>query len=214
MAYNVSQIKTDIRNKLDNPSFDSTLLIDFINDAQREMVNRHNFKFMEATYTGALTTGEYSFDLPTDVSEVETFRITNPSGEEIDLTKNYITYAEFDNLYPDPAEQDNGKPYRWTIRENNFLIYPAADQAYTLEIRYQKAPTVLSVNADVPDVPERFKELLVTGALARAHKFNDNYDIAQVEEAKFEKLLLDVVAKTYTRQTGRPHIMRVNGRRV
>lgn len=214
MTYNVGQIVTDVRNKLDDSNFSATLIKEYLNDAQREMVNRHKFKFMEATYTASLTTGTYSYSLPTAVDIVEGFRITDPSGNEVDLTNNYLTFEEFDNRFPDPDEQGTAKPHWWTIREDSFLLYPRPDNTYSLDIRYQKQPTALSDDSDVPDVPERYKELLVVGILSRCHKFNDNYDLAQVEEEKFDKLLLDVNAKNYTRQTGRPTIMKVNGWRV
>lgn len=213
MAYTLGQLVTDVRNKLDDSSFDSTLIKEFINDTQRYIVNKHYFKFMEGTYSSTLTIDSHSYDLPEAIGTVEGFRITNPDGDETDLTGNFMTFQEFDHRYPDPAREDNGKPWRWTIREDNFLVFPKPDKAYTLDIRYIKDPTTLSDDSDVPDIPERFKELLVLGALSRAHKFNDNYDLAQVEQAALDEQLLDVVAKTYTRQT-RPLRMRVNGRRA
>lgn len=214
MAYTLGQLVTDVRNKLDDSNFDATLIKEFINDAQRYLVNKHRFKFMEGTYSGDLTIDQFSYDLPSGVAEVETFRITDPANEEIDITGNYLNYKEFDSQFPDVLADDNGEPHWWTIREGNFLVYPKPDQAYTIDIRYQKDPTALSADADVPDVPERYKELLVLGALVRAHKFNDNYDLAQAEQVMLEEQILDVVARTYTRQTGRPHIMRANGRRA
>ncbi len=214
MAYTLGQLVTDVRNKLDDSNFDSTLIKEFVNDAQRYIVNKHYFKFMEGTYSAPLTIDTFSYDLPSDVETVETFRFTDPDGQEHDLTDHYLTFIEFDNLFPDPAGDDNGVPRHWTIREGNFLVYPKPDQAFTLNIRYKKIPTALSGDSDVPQIPERYKEMLVLGALVRAHKFNDNYDLAQVEQNALDELLLDAVAKTYTRQTGRPAVMRVNGRRA
>lgn len=214
MAYNLGQLVTDVRNKLDDSNFSSTLIKEFINDAQRYVVNKHNWRFMEGTYTAGLTIDQFSYDLPSDVGEVEGMRITDPSGDEADITDRFLTWKEYDKKFPDPAEDDSSKPYFWTIRENNFLLYPKPDTTYTLDIRYQKIPTALSGDSDVPEVPERYKELLVLGALIRAHKFNDNYDLAQVEQASLDELLLDAVANTYTRQSGRPVVMRVNGWRA
>jgi hypothetical protein len=212
MAYTLSQLVTDVRGKLDDTNFSSTLIKDFINDTQRYIVNKHHFKFMEDTYTQVLTIDDYEYALGADVEVIESLRITSPSGKEVDITDGYLTYIEFDQKHPLPSEDDSNTPDSWTIREDQLFLYPKPDAAYTLTIRYQKKPTTLSSDSDVPEVPERFKELLVLGALVRAHKYNDNYDIAQAEQATLDELLLDAVSKTYTRQN-RPTIMRVNGRR-
>jgi len=214
MAYQLSQLVTDVRNKLDDSSFSSTLITAFLNDSQRYIVNKYHFKFMEGKHDQTLTIDDNEYDLQSDVEVVETLRITAPSGEEVDLTGNYMTYIEFDNKYPDPQEQESGKPHSWTIRNDDLILFPKPDAAYVLTLRYQKKPTTLSADADVPNIPERHQELLVLGALARCHKFNDNYDLAAFEEAELEKQLTDTVAKTYLRQGGRPRVMRVNGRRA
>lgn len=214
MSYTLGQLVTDVRNKLDDTSFSSTLIKEFINDAQRYVVNKHRFKFMEGSYTQVTTIDDFDYDLQSDVDTIESIRITAPSGEERDITSGWVTYQEYDALYPDPTEVSSGTPYRWTVRNDDLLLFPKPDAAYTLTIRYQKTPTALSADGDIPDIPERYKELLVLGALIRAHKFNDNYDLAQVEQAALDELLLDTVARTYTRQTGRPVQMGVNGRRA
>lgn len=213
MAYNLGQLVTDVRNKLDDTSFDSTLLKEFINDAQRYLTNKHQWRFMEGNYQQVTVADDFDYTLNADVETVETLRYTAPDNEEKDLTGDYIEPSEFDYKYPDPAADNSGKPHTWTIKEGELLLYPKPDAVYTLDIRYQKLPTELSADIDVPDVPERFKELLVLGALVRAHKFNDDYDLAQEEQSYMDEQVLDAVANTYTRQS-RPTIMRVNGRRA
>ncbi len=74
------------------------------------------------------------------------------------------------------------------------------DRAYTVKIKYLKTPSILSLDEDVPDVPERHKELLIRGALARIEEYRDNWDIAALHQRKVEDLTEDMLVRTSTRQ--------------
>lgn len=214
MAYTVTDLTSDVRNRLDDSNFSSTLITQFLNDTQREIFNRHRLDVLEGSYSADLTIDTHVYNLPAAVQTIETFRITDPDGDEKDLTGSYMTIREFDNRFPDPAGDSSGEPYAWTIREDNFYVYPKPDVAYTVDIRYIGKPTELTAGADVPELPERYREALILGVLHRAHKFNDDYDLAQFEQSQFESQLLDINVGLNARQSGKPHVMRVNGRRA
>lgn len=208
MAYTLGQLVSDVQNKLDDTSFSTTLIKQFINDTQREVALKYNFPFLEASYTGSLTIDQYIYDLPTGVDTIEGLRITAPTGSEADITDFYLPFRDFDKKFPDPAEDNSGTPKYWTIRDQNYYLYPKPDKAYTLDIRYQKIVDTLSSDSDVPEIPERYQEILVLGALARAHKFNDEYDLADYEDRKMEELLNELSQRSNKRQTGKPSRMK------
>lgn len=208
MAYTLGQLVADVQSKLDDTSFDSTLIKQFINDAQREVAIKYNFPFFEASYSGSLVIDTYIYLIPSGIDTIEGMRITDPSGDEVDITRNYLDFRTFDQRFPDPSENESGVPRYWTVRDGNYYLFPKPDKTYTFDIRYQKIPTTLSADADVPEVPERFQEILVLGALSRAHKFNDEYDLADFEDRKMEELLFEASQRSSKRQTGTPSKMK------
>ena len=60
----------------------------------------------------------------------------------------------------------SGPPSWFTVRpDNSILIGPTPDAAYTITYDYYKAPKVLSVDSDVPDIPAQFHRVIVGRAL-------------------------------------------------
>ena len=49
MAYTTGALVTQIQNKLDDTSFSTSILKQFLNDTQREIFNMRMSKFVEAT---------------------------------------------------------------------------------------------------------------------------------------------------------------------
>lgn len=208
MANTLSAIRTEVLNKLENSDFDSTTVNSFINQTHRQILNKHRFPFMEDTFSGTLTSGQYIYDLPTGAQELITFRITAPDANAIDLTDRFMPFREYDDKHPDPTQDNSGQPESWTMISNKFYIYPTPDQVYTLDTRFIKTPTALTSDSDVSDVPEEFQELLVLGAAARALERDDYPDEAAVYRAQFDEMLIDMVSRYSTRQIGGPTKMR------
>lgn len=65
------------------------------------------------------------------------------------------------------------RPKFWAIGpDESLLIAPVADAIYNLRAEYFIKPTVLSADADVPSMPERFHMLLVWRAMIEGAQFD------------------------------------------
>lgn len=206
MAYQLSTIRTRIQQKLDDTSFSTATLNQFINDAQRDILNSRRFVFMEREADVTTSVGSTALTgVPTTMQTPLTLRVHTPVGYAAPLP--YIEYEDFDVFIPNPSIAGNSTPNSWYIFNLTPYIYPQADNTYTLKLKYIKQADELTSDASVPEIPESFGELLVLGGYKRALEFNDENDKAQLIQQQIDEQM-DKLDQRYKRQSGAPHIMR------
>lgn len=77
----------------------------------------------------------------------------------------YISWDRWKQLY-DRGTQTADRPIHYSISPaNEFCLGPVPSAVYTVRGPYRKGNQTLSVNADTPEMPERFHELIVCDAL-------------------------------------------------
>ena len=165
MAYTLSAIVTKVQKRIRDTGYSSSTIKEFINDEQNDISNEYLLRFWEAdpqTYTLTenvrdITNGS---GLPSDFVNPISLRITT-TGYEKRLI--YVDYDDLEEVYPDPDNDTAGTPRYWTLYGDTIEVYPKPDQAYTLKLRHTRRPTELSADADVPELPKEFEEILVYG---------------------------------------------------
>jgi hypothetical protein len=68
-----------------------------------------------------------------------------------------------------------------------FGVSPAPDKAYEVIYEYYRVPVDLESDTDVPSVPERFKHVIVDGAMYHAYMFRSNEQAANLAKSKMEE---------------------------
>lgn len=138
-ALTVSQIKTEIRRAMQdtdatNQRYSDTVLIDLINQGQREIVNMT--WLAEKTTSYALTARTTYYNLPMDFLATNQVVYTNPSGQNIKIDQ-----ASRRSLYQDNPqwERQGGTPYSYYV---SIQTAPAATSSSTLRISYIPVPTI------------------------------------------------------------------------
>ncbi len=209
MAYNLATIRNRVINdKLDDPTYDTTVVDSFINDAQRQIFNSYELPFMEKEFSGQLPADEYIFAFPTDLQIIQSMKITSPVGQQRDITFQYMKFAEFNRLYPTPLNNDSGEPLAWTTHAGRLHLARPTDQLYQLDTWYIKSPTTLTDAADVPDIPEAFSEALVLGAYYRVLERNEDFDLAAfIKNGEYAEQIDLMTQRLGKRQTGKPMVM-------
>lgn len=77
-----------------------------------------------------------------------------------------VCYEEWRSLYGRGDQSNWMRPTLWAISPKNELVFGAyPDIAYVVRGQYVKGPQILAANADVPEMPERFHQLIVWEAL-------------------------------------------------
>ncbi len=169
---------------------------------------------MQTTQNYTLTAGVSDITngvgLPANYVQAIDIVITT-DGQERVLPYNDI--RTIDSQQPDADDEDTypqGLPQEWYYYGETIRVFPEPLDAYTLTLRYYKKPTLLSADADIPEIPSEFEELLVTGAAYRILQVKDNYDQAGILQNKFDEILQKLVVRFSQAQVGSPTIMRIN----
>ena len=123
-----------------------------------------------------------------------------PAG---DVKLTFIESEQFDILQPSATE--GGTPTIYTLRglgggSPRIEFYPSPGGSYTLHYDYIKLPTTVSASSAVPDVPEKYLELLVlygeTQGLKRKGLRSDAAGVAGEYEALKEKMIGELTAQS------------------
>jgi hypothetical protein len=209
MSYLVSNLFTRVQHKLDDNSFDTGVLLEFLNDTEREIFHRYRLNQNETQYDSVTTTAASRSlsSLPTSPA-VQTYislRIILPVNYSRVIP--YVAYEDADVYYPNYQLLGQGTPIAWYTFDGTPTLLNNADQIYTISAKYVGQPGTLTSANDTPNIPEQYSELAVLGMYARALEFNDEFDEAQKIRAQFNRLATDYVDST-RRTAGTPHIMR------
>ncbi len=180
---------------------------DAINNSIREILqDGHQFPFLKTTTTQTLTAGTGVYDLPTDTASVdwETFYLQAlSSAGNTARSLPTIPFEEYVRIYK-AIEENAGTGGRsspdliYQTSEEKFGVTPLPDAAYVIEYVYYKFPADLSAFDDEMIIPDRFKYIIIDGAMVYMMRFRSNEQSAQIHQAKFQegiksmrRLLLD-----------------------
>jgi hypothetical protein len=102
-----------------------------------------------------------------------------------------FAYNEYLEKYVDQEYKSNpasGVP-RNIIRAPSleYIVHPMPDKAYELIYEYYRIAVELENYNDVPNVPERFKHIIVDGAMHYAYLFRGNSQDAVISKEKFDE---------------------------
>ena len=180
---------------------------DAINNSIREILqDGHEFPFLKTTTTQTLTAGTGTYDFPTDLASVDwdTFylRALSSAGNSAKALST-IPFEQYVRFYKS-VEENAGTGGRtvpsviYQTSEEKFGVTPLPDAAYVIEYVYYKTPDELSAFSSTMIIPDRFKYIVIDGAMVYMMRFRSNEQSAQIHQQKFKegvksmrRLLLD-----------------------
>ena len=163
---------------------------DAINSATREMLQEvQEWPFTLVTYEQTLTAGVSTYAFPADYSSAdwETFylkRLVDNFPKNMSL----ITYDTYINKYrpKDDVSTPAIPELLYMTQDNKFGVTPVPDDSYVIEYRYWKYPTDMVNANDECIVPDRFKHILIDGAMIYIMRFRSNDQQAALHQQKFD----------------------------
>ena len=218
MTYNLGDITTRVQQRVRDTNYSSTEINSYVNDTQNDVFNEYYLPFMQAvqnyTVTANISDITNGTGLPTNYIQAISLVLTTDGQEKL---IEFLPYRVLDTLYPDPTDTlayTTGVPIYWYFYNDTIRLFPAPDQAFTLTLQYNKKPTELTADSDVPEIPSEFREVLVMGAAYRVLQVKDNYDQASVLQNKYDEILQKLVVRYSQPQIGVATQMRINRRHV
>lgn len=166
-----------------------------VNNSIRNILQTgQEWPFLKTTYTQTLTAGTRQYDFPSDFSRADwqTFYIKKlTSVENTPMALPAISYDNYIQNYRqnDDTGDQTGISAPSTVYQTNeekFGVTPIPDQAYEIEYVYWSFPSDLTNFDDIAVIPDRFKHVIIDGAMMYMMRFRSNDQSAQIHQGNFE----------------------------
>src|SRR5210317_274431 len=168
---------------------------DSINSSIRRILqSAQEWPFTLTTYTQTLTAGTGVYAFPADTSSVdwESMYIKQLSSKNNHPQKlNVISYTEYLEKYRYIDETAESGDYTtptvvYQTQEERFGVHPLPDDAYEIEYKYWSYPADLTAFGDTAIIPDRFKHVVIDGAMMYMMRFRSNEQSAMVHQQAFD----------------------------
>lgn len=134
-----------------------------------------------------------------DTDEHKPFTIYDPAIGQADEGPIYfLPYKAWRERY-DRGVHEAMRPVCYSISPaNEFVVGPRPDKAYVLRGEYWKGPQTLTLNGDVPEMPEKFHKAIVWRAMMLLGEADENdptiNNAGREYKARFAQLVVDQLA--------------------
>ncbi len=150
-----------------------------IMDIHKETFNR--YLVVSDTFTPTVDQFGYDYsdlDGVTASSEVEKILVMRNQTNNRTLIK--TTAPTVFNAEADPENRGSGVPAFFFERDQKFYLFKVPSAADTYAVDYKKRATDLTGDADIPDLPLEFTDVILLGAEARGLRYLRRSDWTQV----------------------------------
>lgn len=180
---------------------------DAVNSSIREILHSaQEWPFALTTYTETLVSGTKEYSFQADMSSVDwdSFYLKIlTSANNVPAKLRLITFDDYLSNYRANEDLSASGGYTapsavYQTQESKFGVTPIPDAAYEVEYKYWTFPSDLTAYTDTTIIPDRFKNVIVDGAMMYMMLFRSNEQSAVIHRDKFDqgirmmrRLLLD-----------------------
>jgi len=206
MAYNYLDLTNEVNRRLNEVELSSSNFAnaagfygqvkDSVNSSIRDINHIHyewpfNHVLAEETLSAGVT--RYAFPSDANTIDFDTFRVKEDATLGNNTSKLAVTSYE-DYLVNSVGQEYSADTSKLAVPTKVFHcpsleygVSPAPDQNYTLLYEYYRIPVDLESYSDVPSIPERFRHVIIDGAMFYAYMFRGNEQSANIAKGKFEE---------------------------
>jgi len=179
-----AELQTAVANWLDRDDL-TARIPEFIALAEARYNRELRIRKMETTATDTTVGGTRSYALPTGWLQGRNMQLNTDPITPLE----YLTPEMMDRLW---AGSTTGKPLTFTIIGDNYLLGPAPDSAYTVELVYYKKFTALSDSATTNDMLTDNPDVYLYASLLEAEPFLANDARVQLWMAAFKEAITNI----------------------
>lgn len=206
MAYDFIGLVNDVNARLNEVQLTSSNFANAVGFYQqaKEAVNssiryvnqsQYEWPFNHVEQEDVLTAGTIRYAFPTDMKtpDMDTFRIKRDDTLGNATRKlRIISYEEYleryiDQEYATDDSVEDVPQYVFRTPSLEYGVVPPPKEDYTLIYEYFRFPVDLINATDVPNVPERFRHVIVDGAMYYAYLFRSNTQDATLMKGKLDE---------------------------
>jgi hypothetical protein len=178
---NYGELKTAFQNWLSRDTL-TARIPEFIRLGEHRLYSELRVRFMEATESVAVNSGNQESSIPTRYLQMRSIYIAGPPH----VRPEFRTPAEFWAIY---ANLPSAKPRYFTIERSRIEWGPIPDASYTAECNYYQEPVVLLEDADTNGLFSLAPNLLLYAGLIETAPFLGNDPRILVWSAMYDDLL-------------------------
>jgi hypothetical protein len=172
-----------LQNEVLAHGFDQTVyrtrVKNWLNEAQSRIGRILELPSFYTTTVITTSSGQDTYILPTDVIRIN--GVTNPNSPS-ELA--YVNDPADVNYY-NQAGQNMGEPQYYTFTGTSLRFAPVPDSTYSLTVDYYKAPATLSSDGDISLLTSDYHDVMISYALSRAYRSEDDMQMSQFFYAEF-----------------------------
>ena len=196
----MSRTLASMRNEVLSHSFDTTrytpLVNTWLNEAQGRVARRMNLSETAVTVLVATTAGFADYELFDDLIAIT--GVFDDRGPLTAVPRNDV-----------PSGERTGRPTMYALYSDIMTLYPTPAEDGELTVRYRATITPMATDSAVTAIPGDYDHLLVTYALYKAYRKEDDAQMAQFYWQEFERDLREMRAATQFRDS--THRRRIPG---
>ena len=175
---------------------------DAIQDTLREINTRRlDWAFNAVEHTQILAVGveEYAWEDNFAAVDWQSFSIMKSASLNVNTKPlKVISREEWYKLSkPDDYDSEtsgrNIPDFVCPTHGNGFAVTPSPNQPYTVQYRYYKVPDDLVNSTDTTEIPPRFDQVIISGALTHMGLFKEDNELVAISQQKFERGLMTMV---------------------
>ena len=178
---NFLEMQDEVLNHGFDPSYYRNRVKNWLNEAQGRIARFMEIPDFYVTSTVTTIIGTDTYSLPSDVVRIN--GLTNASSP-VELT---FVNDPADIQYANQAGQGVGEPLYYTLAGSNICLSPVPDAVYTLTLDYYKSPSTLSSDTQTSDIPSQYHDVMISYALSRAYRSEDDPQMSQFFYAEFTR---------------------------
>lgn len=185
--------------------FTNTQVNAWLNRAMRE-VQKQLIEAEDSWYLGkayaTTTVNQAEYALPADFlsSQRLEYVISGSGVNEVVVPVVPMTLNQQDKI-----GKSAGTPIGYVILKDSFQLFPAPDTATTIRLYYNKTLTDMTVDADVPDVPEAYQEYIAILAAYNGYIKDDR--VPTILQQKKEEYMRMMKQASQQRQMDTPKMI-------
>jgi len=187
--FTLSDIRTAVKDKLDDSGFPDTTIDRAANDFQFELFNDNRIRFMEQNETLSVAANSSQKDLPEDFMNLINLIVLDNVSTYRNITKTgFIEYDEFMSRYANFSVATTAKIRDWTFFGEGLRFQSRTDAIYNITLDYLRSPVLMVAATDECELPINNRELMTIGTLERVMRVNEDYPEADAELNRLQGL--------------------------
>jgi len=194
----MSMVTTFNQGRTDYSTSDLSL---YCNMALSELCDRVEMQSLDSFTVSSTTSGTSQLTIPTGCRFITSISNLSVAPRTLERTLAPTDWAEVDS-----RETQVGQPSRYALYRNQILLWPSADSAYSIQVRFQEQVPVLVSSTSTAAIDAKWHMAIAFRATALAAAARNDLEGEAVAQARYLGFVQSAPTDLADKQRGRPSL--------